>query len=92
VSGGELAFFTCHAPAGATLAETGAGRRRQVGGGGMLRGRQERDRPGPLPGPPLRRLHWHATLSMLALAFLQVTAAQRGHQQLWTTFPAAGAA
>ena len=29
----------------------------------------------------------HATLSMLALAFLQVCAAQRGHQRLWTTFP-----
>jgi SRSO17 transposase len=34
----------------------------------------------------------HATLSMLALAFLQVTAAQRGHQHLWTTFPANPAA
>ena len=34
----------------------------------------------------------HATLSMLALAFLQVTAAQRGHQRLWTTFPDTGAA
>jgi NAD(P)-dependent dehydrogenase (short-subunit alcohol dehydrogenase family) len=34
----------------------------------------------------------HATLSMLALAFLTVTAAQRGHQRLWTTFPDAGAA
>jgi hypothetical protein len=30
--------------------------RRPVGGRGMLPGRQERDRPGPLPGPPLRRL------------------------------------
>ena len=29
----------------------------------------------------------NATLSMLALAFLQVCAAQRGHQRLWTTFP-----
>jgi SRSO17 transposase len=29
----------------------------------------------------------HATLSMLALAFLQVTAAQRGHQHPWTTVP-----
>ncbi len=27
----------------------------------------------------------HVTLSMLALAFLTVTAAQRGHEQLWTT-------
>ena len=29
----------------------------------------------------------HAILSMLALAFLQVCAVQRGHQRLWTTFP-----
>ena len=34
----------------------------------------------------------HATFSMLALAFLQVAAAQRGHQRLWTTFPDSGAA
>jgi SRSO17 transposase len=34
----------------------------------------------------------HITLSLLALAFLQVTAAQRGHQHLWTTFPNAPAA
>ena len=34
----------------------GQGRRSPVGGRGMLPGRQERDRPGPLPGPPLRRL------------------------------------
>jgi hypothetical protein len=34
----------------------------------------------------------HATLSMLALAFLAVTAAQRGHHHLWTTFPDTGAA
>jgi SRSO17 transposase len=54
VTGGELAFFTCHAPAGTTLA--GPGRRRPVGRRGMLPGRQERDRPGPLPGPPVRRL------------------------------------
>ena len=38
----------------------------------------------------VRRYHaWyrHATLSMLALAFLQVCAAQGRHQRLWTTFP-----
>ena len=29
---------------------------------------------------------------VLALAFLQVTAAQRGHQRLWTTFPDTSAA
>ncbi len=39
----------------------GAGRasgrgRRPVGGGGLFRRGQERDRPGPLPGPPLSRL------------------------------------
>ena len=34
----------------------GRRRRRPVGGGGLLRRGQERDRPGPLPGPPLPRL------------------------------------
>jgi SRSO17 transposase len=55
VSGGELAFFTCHAPAGTPLSElvaaAGARWARVV-----LPGSQERDRPGPLPGPPIRRL------------------------------------
>jgi len=58
-----------------------------VGGRGMLPGRQERDRPGPLPVRRYDAWYRHATLSMLALAFLQVCAAQRGHQRLWTTFP-----
>lgn len=49
--------------------------------------------PNPSPGGglksrrPGRPWYRHATLSMLALAFLQVTAAHRAHQQLRTTFP-----
>jgi hypothetical protein len=36
--------------------------------------RQERGKPGPLPGSSLRRLAPPITLSMLAVAFLAVTA------------------
>jgi hypothetical protein len=32
------------------------------------------DRPGPLSGPQIPRLYRHITLSMLAIAFLAVTA------------------
>ena len=55
VTSGEQAFFTCHAPPGTPLSElvAVAGARWAVE---VLPGRQERDRPGPLPGPPLRRL------------------------------------
>ena len=85
VGGGELAFFTCHAPAGITLAEL-------VRVGGTRRAVEEcfqaaKNETG-LDHYQVRRYDaWyrHATLSMLALAFLQVTAAQRGHQHLWTT-------
>jgi SRSO17 transposase len=90
--GGELAFFTCHAPAGTTLAEL-------VRVADARRAIEEcfqaaKNEPG-LDHYQLRRYKaWyrHATLSMLALAFLQVTAAQRGHQRLWTTFPDTDAA
>ena len=58
----------------------------------MLPGRQERT---GLDHYQVRRYDaWyrHMTLSMLALAFLTVTAAQRGHQHLWTTLPVTDAA
>jgi SRSO17 transposase len=87
VSGGELAFFTCHAPAGTTLAELVrvAGARWAV-----EECFQAAKNETGLDHYQVRRYDaWyrHATLSMLALAFLQVAAAQRGHQRLWTTFP-----
>ncbi len=83
----ELAFFTCHAPAGTTLAEVVrvAGTRWAV-----EECFQAAKNETGLDHYQVRRYDaWyrHATLSMLALAFLQVTAAQRGHQCLWTTFP-----
>ena len=92
VAGGELAFFTCHAPPGTTLAElvTVAGARWAV-----EECFQAAKNETGLDHYQVRRWDaWyrHATLSMLALAFLQVTAAQKGHQQLWTTFLDAPAA
>jgi SRSO17 transposase len=92
VSGGELAFFTCHAPAGTTLAELVrvAGARWAI-----EECFQAAKNETGLDHYQVRRYDaWyrHATLSMLALAFLQVTAAQRGHQRMWTTFPDAPAA
>jgi len=88
----ELAFFTCHAPAGTTIAElvTVAGTRWAI----EECFQAARNEAG-LDHYQVRRYDaWyrHVTLSMLALAFLQVTAAQRGHQRLWTTFPASPAA
>jgi SRSO17 transposase len=88
----ELAFFTCHAPAGTTLAElvTVAGARWAV-----EECFQAAKNETGLDHYQVRRYaawYRHATLSMLALAFLEVTAAQRGHQRLWTTFPDSGAA
>jgi hypothetical protein len=82
----ELAYFTCHAPAGTTLAELVrvAGARWAVG-----ECFQAAKNETGLDQYQVRRYDaWcrHATLSMLALAFLQVTAAQRGHSRLWTTF------
>ena len=87
VTGGELAFFTCHPPAGTALSElvTVAGTRWAI-----EECFQAAKNETGLDHYQVRRYDaWyrHATLSMLALAFLQVTAAQRGHQRLWTTFP-----
>jgi SRSO17 transposase len=93
-SGGEreLAYFTCHAPSGATLAQlvTVAGARWAIEEC-FQAGKNETG----LDHYQVRRYgawYRHATLSMLALAFLTVTAAQRGHQCLWTTFPDTAAA
>ena len=88
----ELAFFTCHTPAGTTLAQlvVVAGTRWAI-----EECFQAAKNETGLDHYQVRRYNaWyrHATLSMLALAFLQVTAAQRGHQRLWTTFPDTGAA
>jgi SRSO17 transposase len=88
----ELAFFTCHAPAGTTLADLVrvAGTRWAI-----EECFQAAKNETGLDHYQVRRYDaWyrHITLSMLALAFLTVTAAQRGHQHLWTTFPASPAA
>ena len=88
----ELAFFTCRGPAGTTLAELVrvAGTRWAV----EECFQAAKNETGRDHYQVRRYDAWyrHATLSMLALAFLQVTAAQRGHQHLWTTFPANPAA
>ena len=89
MGGGELAFFTCHAPAGTTLAELV-----RVAGARWAIEEAAKNETG-LDHYQVRRYDaWyrHATLSMLALAFLAVTSAQRGHQHLWTTFPETPAA
>jgi SRSO17 transposase len=91
-AGGELAFFTCHAQPGTTLADLVkvAGARWAI-----EECFQAAKNETGLDHYQVRRYDaWyrHITLSMLALAFLTVTAAQRGHQRLWTTFPDAGAA
>ena len=85
--GGELAFFTCHAPAGTTLVELVrvAGARWAI-----EECFQAAKNETGLDHYQVRRYDaWyrHVTLSMLAPAFLTVTAAQRGHQRLWTAFP-----
>ncbi len=76
----ELAFFTCHAPAGTTLAELV-----QVAGTrwAIEECFQAAKNETGLDHYQVRRYgawYRHAALSMLALAFLTVTAAQRGHQ------------
>jgi SRSO17 transposase len=91
VAGGELAFFTCHAPPGTPLSDLVA-----VAGArwAIEECFQAAKNETGLDHYQVRRYDaWyrHATLSMLALAFLAVTR-QRGHQRLWTTFPDAGAA
>ena len=83
----ELAFYRCYAPAGTALAElvAVAGARWAVEDCFA----EAKNETG-LDHYQVRRYDaWyrHVTLSMLALAFLQVCAAQRGHQRLWTTFP-----
>jgi SRSO17 transposase len=90
--GRELAFFTCHARAGPAVAELArvAGARWAV-----EECFQAAKNEVGLDHYQVRRYDaWyrHVTLSMLALAFLQVAAAQKGHQRLWTTFPATPAA
>jgi SRSO17 transposase len=90
--GGELAFFTCHAPAGTPLKTlvTVAGTRWAI-----EECFQAAKNETGLDHYQVRRYDaWyrHATLSMLALAFLAVTR-QKGHHPLWTetggTAPAA---
>ena len=92
VTGGEQAFFTCHAPPGTPLSELVA-----VAGArwAVEECFQAAKNETGLDHYQVRRYDaWyrHATLSMLALAFLQVTADQKGHQRLWTTFPGPPAA
>jgi SRSO17 transposase len=88
----ELAFFTCRAPAGTTLAALV-----QVAGTrwAIEECFQAAKNETGLDHYQVRRYDaWyrHVILSMLALAFLTVTAAQKGHRHLWTTFTDAGAA
>ncbi len=83
----ELAFFTCHTPAGAGLAELVrvAGARRAI-----EECFQAAKNETGLDHYQVRRhgaWHRHITLSMLALAFLAVTAAKKGDQSLRATFP-----
>jgi hypothetical protein len=92
VGGGELAFFTCHAPAGTPLSQL-------VAVAGARWAIEECFQAGKnetgLDHYQVRRYDaWyrHVTLSMLGLAFLNVSAAQRGQRGLWTTFPDVGAA
>jgi hypothetical protein len=83
----DMAFFACHAPSGTALAELVrvAGARWAI-----EECFQAAKNETGLDHYQVRRYDaWyrHATLSMLALAFLTVTAAQRGRDRLWTTFP-----
>jgi SRSO17 transposase len=83
----ELAFFTCHAPAGTALSQLVA-----VAGArwAIEECFQAAKNETGLDHYQVRRYeawHRHATLSMLALAFLQVTAAQRGGPAPVDNFP-----
>jgi SRSO17 transposase len=87
VTGGELARFTCHAPAGTTLAELV-----QVAGArwAIEECFQAAKNETGLDHYQVRRYDaWyrHATLSMLALAFLTVTAAHKGAPAPVDNFP-----
>jgi SRSO17 transposase len=83
----ELAFFTCYAPAGASLAELV----RVAGSRWAIEECFQAAKNETGLDHYQVRLYgaWyrHATLSMLALAFLAITA-QKGAQPLWTTFAA----
>ena len=48
-----VGVLPAHGPGRDHAGRADRGRRRQVGSRGLLRRGQERDRPGPLPGPPL---------------------------------------
>jgi SRSO17 transposase len=83
VTGGELAYFACHAPAGTPLKSlvTVAGARWAI-----EECFQAAKNETGLDHYQVRRYgawYRHATLSMLALAFLAVTR-QKGHQPRWT--------
>ena len=52
----ELAYYLCCRPGRHDGRGTDPGRRIPLGRRGVLPEREERDRPRPLPGPPLRRL------------------------------------
>jgi hypothetical protein len=75
VRGGlKLAFFRCWTARPVTPPRAGGHGRRAPGNRGLLFRGQERDRPGALPGPQVPAWYRHVTLSMLAHAFLAVTA------------------
>ncbi len=86
-TGGELTYFFCHAPAGTALADLVrvAGARWAI-----EECFQAAKNETGLHHYQVRRYDaWyrHATLSMLAMAFLAVTAAQKGYHRLWGNFP-----
>jgi SRSO17 transposase len=91
VNGGDLAFFTCHAPPRTPLNQlvTVAGTRWAI-----EECFQAAKNETGLDHYQVRRYDaWyrHTTMSMLALAFLAVTR-QKGHQPLWTDHQQPGAA
>ena len=52
----EIAYYLAYAPPDTTVDAAGADRRDALGDRGVLPGREERVRPGPVRSPPLRRL------------------------------------
>jgi SRSO17 transposase len=87
VTGGELAFFTCHAPGGTSLTDLVAVAGTRWAIEECFQAAKNETGLDHYQVRCYNAWYRHATLSMLALAFLSVTAAQRGHQHLWTTFP-----
>jgi SRSO17 transposase len=83
----ELAFFTCYAPGGAPLTELVrvAGSRWAIEE--CFQAAKNETGLDHYQVRLYQAWYRHATLSMLALAFLAITA-QKGAQPLWTTFPA----